>query len=91
MARLGTHSRPCVLRPAAGRLQRLLVSDGHDACRTARALTRVVGLADWTGDGVVDLVVARDGFSSPPGVRWYKNAGTNTAPVYELDANASSW
>lgn len=91
MALLGTLSRPCALRPADGRLQHSWVGDDHAACGTARAFTRVVGLTDWTGDGVVDLVVARDGFSSPPGVRWYKNAGTNAAPVYELDANASSW
>ncbi len=37
-------------------------------------------MVDWDGDGLNDLIV---GQFSPGKVRFYKNVGTNTEPVFE--------
>jgi hypothetical protein len=54
----------------------LRTSDGRPLCANVRTAVRLV---DWDGDGKLDLFT---GTLWPEGVRYWKNVGTKTRPVF---------
>lgn len=78
---LGTQPEPSFAAPEKLQADRQTIAVGGDAGPT---------VADWDGDGLVDLLVG----SSDGAVTWFRNTGTRTAPTFargvELIADAGN-